>query len=140
VEDVVLRRDIFYTQGRYFDGSPTPGRWEIPEDSYFGLGDNTQSSHDGRTWRTRTLTMDDGRRITGFDFDMPGKSDANPRRLPNGRWLFADVHGDTLELEPHEVADESGQAAPFIHERYLLGKAVVVFWPVLNPFRWKLIR
>ena len=31
-------------------------------------------------------------------------------------------------------------ASPFINRRYLLGKAVLVFWPVWDPFRWKTIR
>ncbi len=139
VEDVLLRRDIYYLRRG-------PGRWEIPEDSYFGLGDNTQGSLDGRQWSTLTYTLADGRVLTGFDFPTPPgqvpRPDANPATLAGGKLRFADIHGDEFTFSRDEIVDESGDYAHFIHERYLLGKAVAVFWPVppMGPFRWKLIR
>ena len=50
------------------------------------------------------------------------------------------MHGDEWVIWPHEIVGEEKRTAPFIHERYLLGKAVAVFWPVFKPFRWKLVR
>ena len=145
VDDVVVRRDIFYLPRTPFFTGPS-GRWEIPEDSYFGMGDNTQFSHDSRTWETMGYTLEDGTRIEGFWFPPPVYGpvppDANPQVLPDGRLAFADTHGDTRIFSPANVVEsESGKnPAPFIHERYLLGKAGLVFWPVVDPFRWKLIR
>jgi hypothetical protein len=39
-----------------------------------------------------------------------------------------------------DIVSQSLEPAPLIDQRYLLGKAVAVFWPVFHPFRWKLIR
>jgi hypothetical protein len=131
--------------GQGLDALPPLAHWEIPEGHYFGLGDNTQSSHDGRGWETKTYVLADGREITGFWFDF-GKanphapSDRNPHYLPGGRLAFADVLGDSFVFGEDEVVDEHVQPSPFIDERFLLGKAVLVFWPILDPFRWKTIR
>lgn len=142
LDDVVVRRDIHYLPKTLF--SHLQGdTWQIPDDSYFGMGDNTQSSHDSRTWETMTYELADGREISGFWFDAGGPNpppDANPRRHRNGSLTFADVHGDEITFRPHEVIGQRQEPAPFIHRRFLLGKAVVVFWPVWSPFRWKLIR
>ena len=39
-----------------------------------------------------------------------------------------------------DVVRQEQEFCPFIPARNLLGKAVAVFWPVIDPFRWKLIR
>ncbi len=52
-ENVKIDRDIFYTHD---GGSYNPTReeerkgLEVPEDSYFCLGDNSPNSQDGRSW------------------------------------------------------------------------------------------
>ena len=138
IDNLVLRRDIFYTRP---NGT---ARWEIPGDSYFALGDNTQASLDGRKWALKTYTLKDGRSITGFWFPErypgSGPTDANPRLLGNGRLSFADTHGDVFEFAESDVVSQDLQPSPFIPARNLLGKAIAVFWPVYHPFRWKLIR
>lgn len=139
LDQVHVRRDIFYLPHSGLPVAATP-RWEIPDGHYFGLGDNTQSSHDGRSWQTKSYELTDGRRITGFWFDNPRAPDRNPRFLPGRRVSFADIHGDAIEFGATEIVSESLAAAPFIPQENLLGKASVVFWPVLNPFRWKLVR
>ncbi len=142
VSDLSVRRDIFYLPSTETRSSLPrgPGRWEIPDDSYFGMGDNTQYSLDSRAWQTKTYELKDGRSSTGFDFASPGAPDSNPFHLRDGTWRFADVHGDSIVFRPGDVERESVEYAPYIHERYMLGKAGVVFWPIFNPFRWKLIR
>jgi len=145
VSQVVVRRDIFYLPNTARSGSSL-ARWEIPDDSYFGMGDNTQNSYDSRTWETISFELTGGRSYTGFDLEhtagngRPIPPDANPKYVRNGSILFADVHGDEFTFWPHEVVSRSERPAPFIHQRYLLGKAIMVFWPVVDPFRWKLIQ
>jgi signal peptidase I len=146
LEDVEVRRDIFYLPRTRNQLDGRTGKWEIPAQHYFGMGDNTQASHDSRTWMIKTYVLKDGREISGFDFGFsrhsltPVPPDANPRHLPNRRLAFADVHGDTTLFSEQDVVSTRTEYAPFIHERYLLGKAGLVFWPAMNPFRWKLIR
>jgi signal peptidase I len=132
IERIVVRRDIYYLPRV---AEPT---WQIPDDSYFALGDNTQGSHDSRSWELATYELEE-RSVTGFWFNVEAP-DRNPRYLPDGRVAFADVHGDETVFARDDVVDLTRQPAPFIHQRYLLGKAMVVFWPVFHPFRWKLIR
>jgi signal peptidase I len=138
VEDLVVSRDIFY------EPKISLPAWDIPEDSYFAMGDNTQGSLDSRNWETMTYTLEDGRVITGFFFPKPpvgpAPPDHNPRTAPDGGITFADLHGDEYTFSRSEIVDQTKGFAPFIHRRYLLGKAVAVFWPIYNPFRWKLIR
>ena len=143
--DVHLRRDIFYTPPAQGDA-----HWEIPQGKYFALGDNTQGSYDSRGWKLRTYTFKPGTvhdgagnpvmSWTGFDFDNQHAPDANPQNLGGGRKAFADIHGDRVEFNDRDVVDEKRVPVPFIDSKNLLGKAVAVFWPVIHPFRWKLIR
>ncbi|HEX5009384.1 MAG TPA: signal peptidase I [Planctomycetota bacterium] len=145
VSDVRLRRDIFYTPATQGDST-----WDIPEGHYLALGDNTQGSLDSRGWKQRTLLLRpgsthtaDGTEVeswTGFDFDNPRAPDANPHRLGGGQLAFANLHGDVIHVREADVVSQSLEPAPLIDQRYLLGKAVAVFWPVFHPFRWKLIR
>jgi signal peptidase I len=138
IEDVTVRRDIFYLPRI---SRPT---WRIPDDSYFALGDNTQGSHDSRSWELATYELPD-RSVTGFWFNADAP-DRNPRKLPDGQIAFADVHGDEAVFRESDALNlqrdrtPPREPAPFIHRRYLLGKAMVVFWPIVDPFRWKLIR
>jgi hypothetical protein len=144
LSDITVRRDIFYLPSTRPSLAGPPKQWEIPDDSYFGMGDNTQFSHDSRSWRTATYTLRDGRVITGFDFPGGGwgrqPADANPFTEHDGSLRFADVHGDSIAFQRGDIVNESRHYEPFIDQRFLLGKAGVVFWPVFDPFRWKLIR
>ena len=145
VSDVRLRRDIFYTPATQGDSE-----WDITPGHYLALGDNTQGSLDSRGWKQRTLLLRpgstqtaDGTPVTewtGFDFDNPRAPDANPHRLGAGRLAFANLHGDVIQVREGDIVSQTLEPAPLIDQRYLLGKAVAVFWPVFHPFRWKLIR
>jgi len=138
VDEIAVKRDIFYLPAR----ETRQRRWEIPDDSYFAMGDNTQGSYDSRSWRLLEYDLKD-RAIRGFDFDNRTAPDCNPRKLADGRIVFADVHGNEFNFSEADLTGPpKHEPAPFIDRRYLLGKAVAVFWPIppFGPFRWKLIR
>jgi signal peptidase I len=145
VSDVRLRRDIFYTPAVQGDSE-----WDITPGHYLALGDNTQGSLDSRGWKQLTLLLRpgsthtaDGTEVeawTGFDFDNPRAPDANPHRLGGNQLAFANLHGDVIHVSEADIVSRSLEPAPLIDQRYLLGKAVAVFWPIIHPFRWKLIR
>lgn len=139
LEALQLRRDTFYlASSRPAAGQPR--RWRVPPEQYFLLGDNTQDSHDSRSWAVLELTLADGRVLVGHDFPAPPgpvPDDANPRPGPDGALLFTDVHGDTHVLEAGRLPPWERRPAPFVHRRYLLGKPSAVVWP---PDRWGLVR
>ena len=135
--DVIVRRDVFYPP------RTATTRWEIPEGHYFMLGDNAQASLDSRLFELRTVVLAD-REVTGFWLPAPPSGPAppgaNPLTRTDGRLAFADVHGDVTVFGTADVIAQHSAPAPFVHERYLLGKVLAVYWPVWPHFRWKLVR
>lgn len=147
-DEVAVHRDIYYTN----DSSKGFSEYEVPENHYFALGDNTQNSSDGRRWRSFELLCKDGRTIKG-EYNLAG-----PRRFPEGLNspngtqpctvfdLNDDAHvvrGKDLLYHPGEDRKKiliRHENESFIHEKYMLGKAMAVFWPIYPHFRWKLIR
>ncbi len=144
-DEVAVHRDIYYTN----DSSQGFSEYDVPENHYFAMGDNTQNSSDGRRWQSFELLCKDGRTIKGEY--TPGRF---PEGLnsPNGMQphTVLDLNGD-----PHVVCGKDLRSHPgegnkkilirredesFIHEKYMLGKAMAVFWPIYPHFRWKLIR
>lgn len=142
LSDLQIERDIHYTK----DGGVTSET--IPAGKYFMLGDNTQNSADSRAWESITVILDepiDGRTELRGNFRAdPNYAEANPREIPrpNGSvHLFTDYLGETFRL-PNRM---SGPRAPepYVRREHILGRALVVFWPVwpIAPeLRWKLIR
>ena len=102
------------------------------------MGDNTQNSSDSRLWRSFYLTRKDGSEIKG-NFD--GSRESLPKRIGSG-YAVVDHYGDErfiplshLQTDRYQTRFES-----FFHEKLLLGKAMVVFWPMVPHFRWNLLR
>lgn len=138
-----------------------------PAEHYFMMGDNTQNSLDSRGWKKITLTTLDGIEVSGNYNGQPASPDTNPRPLRSGsnteRGLLESVTGqelrvlrtitgrDVLVTEKTAPAMESltqrpekyTSHAPYVGRDLIVGKAVVVFWPI-KPFaatmRWKFVR
>ncbi len=133
-KNISLHRDIHYTFEARDTWNRTPGdleypTWTIPEGHYFVLGDNSPQSKDCRYWGVRDRTLGNGRVIHG---------DANPRteileglQDPN---TFVDCFGEayTLDSFDHSVKLDEEEPMSFVPERYLMGKAFFVFWPLFR--------
>ncbi len=126
LENLVVQRDIHYQT----TGASNRLVFDVPDDSLFAMGDNTQNSSDGRMWRAESVKLADGRVITRERNQMSGSPD------------FVDVYGETWHLGPSDraqVEEVPGTAYNFVPKKLLLGKALAVFWPIYPHFRWKLI-
>jgi signal peptidase I len=134
IQDIELFRDIYYLSGK----DPLPVTFQVPEGHFFAMGDNTQSSSDGRYWTAAKFIRRDGTELKG-NFDR--SATPNPRQGAGG-FLVTDRFGDERYLAPSMLARRRFdlQAEPFIPRELMLGKALVVFWPIFPHFRWKLIR
>lgn len=141
IEHVQVFRDIFYTvQGQKLT------HWRIPEGSYVMLGDNSQDSSDGRDWQLTGLRVlrgeDEGEVIRGNDRDRE-----NPRWVQGpGREPTVFVRDEQGELRWYATDDVEvlgSISAPFVTRDAIVGRAVLVVWP-LSPakdvYRLKWVR
>ncbi|MBL8862479.1 MAG: signal peptidase I [Planctomycetes bacterium] len=127
-------RDIFYTAG-------TKGReFRIPPGHYVMLGDNTQDSSDSREWLFTSYRWDgpgsNGEFVRG-NFFPPSPRDplnGNPIQVsgdPEGpRVFFRDEWGElhTFLLRPGSLGGQ--EEAPYVARELVVGRAVLVFWPL----------
>lgn len=128
--DLDVYRDIYYIDYG-------TGPWDIPEEHYIMLGDNTQDSSDSRLW-----TFESWRR-TGSEDDTPLRAnyieafDANLRHpvlvtgdpvLGSMIWL-RDEWGE-LHVFPESQAEKIGfERVALVPRNLVTGRAVAVFWP-----------
>lgn len=135
-EELMVSRDIYYTV-------TSQGEWQIPERSYFMLGDNTQDSSDSREWN---FTHFEVRQEDGTLVDVRGntRNNENPRTDVNSReYLFVDEFGERHRF-PIDKARRSvePEPAPFVPRSMIQGRALAVFWPLspsLSLYRLKWI-
>jgi signal peptidase I len=138
--DVGLWRDIHYLA----DGNPFHGArsavYTVPDDEFMVLGDNTQNSWDCRQWEEGTVTLSDGKTLTGNYFSaFRHEADSNPDNI--GPVVhFRNVYGQEYVFPRASMkGDFETTSIHSFPERMLLGKALAVFWP-LPPFSptWRL--
>jgi signal peptidase I len=144
LSQIALDRDLWY------QNIWNNNRWqregvEIPEGNYLMLGDNTSNSSDSRRWRIRRLHLRDGRKI---EYDGTGGGDAGPKRLydPTGDWILdsyevVDVEGVRRVYHEDDKDPDHGTMshyAPFVWRELIVGRAFVVFWPLLPEFPGRL--
>jgi len=144
-DDVETWRDIYYMTGSRGQ------EFRIPAGHYVMLGDNTQDSSDSREWLFANYRWDgpgsNGQFVRGNYF--PVRDDqltGNPIQLPGGasgpRVFFRDEWGDlhTFILGPGTLGEQ--EEAPFVPRELVVGRAVLVFWPLWpftgDPGIWRL--
>jgi len=126
--DLEVYRDIYYTSARQ-----KLTRWEIPDDCYVMLGDNTQDSSDARDWAFARYEIEgEAGRETVRGNHRP---DENPIIVPEGggtstvflydelgeRRVFQQPPATTLDTEP----------CPYVPRELIRGRAVLVVWPLV---------
>lgn len=144
-----LYRDIYYLpSGGPSHGTET-GLFEIQDGHYFMLGDNTQTSHDSRSWLAQTVVAKepiDGRREFRGDRFENGADPFydNPRYSKDGQLMtFRDQWGEPHAIPLEQIETSEQAPAGLVPREYLLGKVLAVFLPIppLSPvFRIKLVR
>ena len=140
LRDLNVFRDIFYTTSH-----ATMSQWEIPEDSYVMLGDNTQDSADGREWQLARRELTSGPRA-GEIIRGNMREGKNPARVPGGpngpEVFFRDLYGERNHFLESESRPLSPERNPFVPRQLITGRALVVFWPIkpsLGIYRLKWI-
>ena len=143
VTATTIHRDLSWTDVGRFEA----GAWvDVPEGSYFMLGDNSINSDDGRLWRKRTYRL---RNRSDGMAAIEGHDQPHGHDLAERNPLFLDRHAalsglsggdevvmrDTLgETYRFARADiEPGGTGPvpasFVPRSHMLGRALFVFWP-----------
>lgn len=148
--DLQVDRDIYYSEDRARFTT-----WDIPEDSYLMLGDNTQDSSDGREWQFRVFELTSerlGETVDGQDkIVLRGNhrgNNENPTRVPHGtksEMWFRDEWGELYHWESGTQSEVPThfESAPLVPRHLITGRAVLVFWPMkpsLDVYRLKWIR
>jgi signal peptidase I len=121
---VRVARDLQYQKSR---------GWDIPDDGFIMLGDNTASSKDSREWRVNVVTAADGTVYEG-ESDVKLEDNSTVRFTNDGtNYRFIDVDG-VFRVVPMEGATvDHGAPRPYVRRRDLVGRAFVVFFP-FPPF------
>ena len=159
-DELRIWRDIFYTQTA---GRNPVTRWQIPEDSYLVLGDNSQDSSDGRDWSVSQFRVRgegdetpqilrgnsrEGREIrdpkTGRTVSDPA---SNPRYAPQragAKEIFLrDEFGELYVLDAAKTERLPDEHLSFVPRSLIRGRAVVVVWPFAfqyDVYRLKWVR
>lgn len=144
-EGVRILRDVYYVREGYERAS-----WETPDDGYVMLGDNTLNSSDSREWTLARFSVptgegDEVQVLRGNHRDSEPLNDRRSRLGDNPFYLertrfeprlafFHDERGERWAFRTPPARQLDMEAAPFVRRRHVLGRAVMVVWP-LSPRR-----
>jgi signal peptidase I len=137
---LALGRDIYY-RGRGLDREHALHEDEIthiPPQHYLMMGDNVANSHDSRAWVKRTFHMKDGRTIVCEDQQIVRSYSSDflknlqekyklPRTPDLG--IDGDEHGNEVALFENEIESQETQEFRWVHEKFIVGKALWIWWP-----------
>lgn len=131
VENIKVWRDIFYrARTNISEGVPI----NIPKGCHIMMGDNVADSHDSRGWQVYRFILKDGReaicesqeldrgdRYEGRSYDYVVKND---------------IHGNGWQFNRTDIQEEfPPEQRPFVEEKYIIGKAFLIWWPPSRALR-----
>ncbi|MEM8883703.1 MAG: signal peptidase I [Planctomycetota bacterium] len=131
LEDARIDRDLHYLLDTNQSGAR---KWQVPADSYFVLGDNTNSSKDSRRWQVSRVVLQDGSTIEWEESSGPSV-DALLGLAPEDEFVIPnDSQGLTRRLLRSDISTWKRDVAwPFVPRDHLIGRAFSVFWPIYVP-------
>ncbi len=144
-KDVRVDRDIEYVS------EGTAGKWDVPADGFFFVGDNQEAiqgrpaSNDSRLWNVDLFHPPGGGAPIAAVQDIPdesGRPSGGNVRVESGRFKFLDVDGVARDLPVEGTTRDRGVPWPFARRNDLVGRAYMIFWPFMTPdagFRPRLI-
>ncbi len=143
LSNLTLGRDVYYKDK---PGSCTPleGRRNalaIKPEHYVMMGDNVDSSHDSRAWEEHTFVMTDGRTFrcesqenkSGNHTAKREWADRTKHEKTPDYYIQSDHIGYERAFNGEDLAEQSTEPAPLVHGKYIIGKALWIWWP---PQRW----
>lgn len=106
VDNITLKRDIYYLgkDSLYADEN----EWDVPNNSYFVLGDNPPKSNDSRYWKNYNLSN----RTTSEEETQENNEIQNS-------YFSQNIHQSSVET-------------PFVQQDFMIGKALFIFWPLIH--------
>ncbi len=121
-----VMRDLQYGRSR---------AWDIPDDGFIMLGDNTGRSKDSRLWDVNRVTTADGRVYEGeSEVKLEDNSSVRFRTSDDGMFYeFIDVDGIFRRVPTEGSTIDRGVRRPFVRRRDLVGRAFLTFFP-FPPF------
>ncbi len=128
-QEIAVDRDVYYgDRGMEALVDGEDGLW-IPEDHYFALGDNTDSSHDSRKWNLEVIPLKDGTSIRYYyDRNAPPQYDTDSTTVTDAEGIERTWrHADKDPAAPRQSYDER---QPFVHRDLIVGRAFYIFWPL----------
>lgn len=138
--DLQVLRDVYY-----IDSGVHVSRWEIGEDEYVVLGDNTLDSADARDWRAFGVEVsEDGELTTYRGNARQGENPIRVTREDGGTHYFIkDEFGERHVFDGDEIREippafSRGIEGIRVPRSLVKGRAVAVFWPV--SLKWGVAR
>ena len=137
VRGLKVFRDIHYKVGGEHRNLKEGTAIRIPKGQYLMMGDNTARSQDSRAWTRvqyrlkggRVVVCENAEKLEGFAArEIAEKKGIDP---PPDVIIRSDLYGNLVHFYDADV--EVGPVetpAPFVDERFIVGKALWIWWPV----------
>jgi signal peptidase I len=135
-------RDAWAGHDIEYVASGTAGKWDVPSDGFFFVGDNqevqqgTPKSYDSRLWTVDVFHPAGGGAPIAAATEYPDENGAPVTgriKTEKGRYVFLDVDGVPRDLPVEGTKRDRGVAWPFARRNHLVGRAFMIFWPFGTP-------